>query len=115
VGRKLTEWSKAVNAKPAEVRETPAQAKARERREAKRQRRDADPTGRPISEVGEHSAAGLACPKCGGTQFKAKRRGLVKAAVAPTFVVPFVGAAAFAAAPKSRVKCVTCGNEYQRG
>lgn len=64
-------------------------------------RRDAS-AGKAISEVGEQSAAGLACPKCGGAQFKAKRSAAGK----------FAGGLL---APKSRVKCVTCGTEYRRG
>ena len=61
-----------------------------------------------ISQVGDRTPAGLACPKCGGTNFKAKRSRGAKILLAP---IPI----AIAAAPKSRVKCVTCGTEYQRG
>ena len=61
-----------------------------------------------ISEVGQRSAAGLACPKCGGTAFKAKRSKGAKLLAAPLAIV-------IAVMPKTRVKCVTCGTEYLRG
>lgn len=61
-----------------------------------------------ISKVGDRTPSGLACPKCGGTAFKAKRSRVAKLLLAP---VPI----AIAAAPKSRVRCVTCGTEYLRG
>lgn len=62
-----------------------------------------------ISAVGDRSAGILACPSCGGTQFKAKRRGaakLIGLSLSP------LGALAM---PKTRVKCITCGKEYLRG
>jgi hypothetical protein len=46
-----------------------------------------------------------ACPKCGGTQFTAKR-------AKKGFVLVGVGALA---APKSQLKCVTCGTMFKRG
>jgi hypothetical protein len=55
-----------------------------------------------ISQVGVKSAGGLACPKCGGTNFTAKRSAGGK-----------VGFGLLAA--KTRVKCVTCGAQYTRG
>ncbi len=64
---------------------------------------------RPISEAGDQTAGGLACPKCGGTQFKAKRGRLGK-----LIGVATVGVGALAV-PKRWVKCETCGTEYQRG
>lgn len=70
-----------------------------------------------ISKVGTQTAAGLACPNCGGTQFEAKRSFGAKAravALAP-FVTPAVAAAGLYLAPKSRVRCITCGTEYARG
>lgn len=63
----------------------------------------------PISTTGDRSSGALACPKCGGTQFKAKRSKGAKALLIPT-----VGMGALLA-KKSRVKCVTCGTEYMRG
>ena len=56
----------------------------------------------PLSVVGDRSGPGLACPKCGGTQFTAKRSVLGKA----------IGGVL---APKSEVKCVTCGTIFKRG
>jgi hypothetical protein len=55
-----------------------------------------------ISRVGQHTEGGLACPRCGGTQFKAKRS--VKGKVAAGLL-----------APKSQVRCVTCGAVFKRG
>ena len=55
-----------------------------------------------LSKAGDRSGGGLACPKCGGTSFRAKRsmKGKMTAGVA---------------APKSRVKCETCGEQFKRG
>jgi hypothetical protein len=51
------------------------------------------------------------CPQCGGTSFKAKRSGkgkfLASAGGLNLITMPL--------APKSRVKCTTCGTEYKRG
>lgn len=55
-----------------------------------------------ISKVGDRSSGVLACPKCGGTGFKAKRSLMGKVALGVL-------------APKTRVKCTTCGKEYDRG
>jgi hypothetical protein len=55
-----------------------------------------------ISKVGVQGGAGLQCPKCGGTQFKAKRSAGGKMALGVL-------------APKTRVRCVTCGTQYTRG
>jgi len=55
-----------------------------------------------ISKVGMRDTGGLRCPKCGGNQFTAKRSPGGK-----------VGLGLLA--PKTRVKCVTCGAEYSRG
>lgn len=56
----------------------------------------------PLSAVGQHTDAGLACPKCGSTQFTAKRsvKGKLVAGVL---------------APKTQVKCVACGTMFKRG
>lgn len=51
----------------------------------------------------------LRCPKCGGTQFEAKRSGRGKAIGVVTLGVGAV------LMPKSRVRCVTCGKEFKRG
>ena len=64
---------------------------------------------RPISKAGNQTPHGLACPKCGGMQFKAKRGGLGKLVGVATAGVGTL------AMPKRWVKCETCGTEYQRG
>lgn len=70
----------------------------------------------PISKVADRSSGTLACPKCGGTQFKAKRSTKSRAGiVAGSAVTLGVGLVAAAATKQTRVKCVTCGTEYQRG
>jgi hypothetical protein len=68
--------------------------------------------GRPISQAGARAEGGkgqLLCPNCGGAQFKAKRSAAAKAVLIPT-----VGVGALLA-PKSRVKCETCGTVFLRG
>ena len=90
-----------------------------QRHEASNQRQLAKPIGgtvkAEISAVGDRSSGFLACPKCGGAQFRIKRRGLVKGAA--WIAAPLTGALSLAAlaAPKSRVQCVTCKTEYLRG
>lgn len=64
---------------------------------------------RRLSKAGQHTDAGLACPKCGGTQFTAKR-----SATGKTVGVVTLGVGALLA-PKTRVKCVTCGKSFIRG
>lgn len=65
--------------------------------------------GKPkLSKVGDTSSGTLACPKCKGTQFKAKRSGLGKLASAPLPVTMLL-------VPKHHVKCVACGTTYRRG
>ncbi len=63
----------------------------------------------PISAVGDQSSGGLACPKCGGAQFTAKRSNKGK-----LFGFMIVGVGGLIA-PKSQVKCVTCGTMFKRG
>jgi hypothetical protein len=55
-----------------------------------------------LSNVGVRTQDGLACPGCGGTNFTARRsaNGIFVAGVW---------------APKSQVKCVTCGRVFKRG
>lgn len=68
----------------------------------------------PISQVGDRSGGTLACPKCGGTNFKAKRSG--KAKIASIGAAPLTGGASLAGLAKaSQVKCVTCGTYFKRG
>ena len=63
---------------------------------------------RRLAEVGNQTQAGLACPRCGGTQFTAKRSAKGKAIGFATLGVGGL------IAPKSRVKCVTCGMMFLR-
>ena len=71
----------------------------------------AAPRGRQkISEAGAHTESGqLVCPKCGGAQFKAKRSKKGKVIGITTLGVGGV------IAPKSQVKCETCGTMFKRG
>jgi hypothetical protein len=62
-----------------------------------------------LSEVGDTSSGVLTCPRCGGAGFQAKRSRGAKLALGVT-----VGVGALLA-PKTRVKCTTCGTEYRRG
>lgn len=64
-----------------------------------------------ISEVGHRAEGGgvLTCPFCGGTQFAAKRSAGAKVGLGLT-----IGLGALLA-PKTRVKCITCGKEFLRG
>lgn len=50
-----------------------------------------------------------ACPRCGSTQFTAKRSGGAKLIGGLTFGIGAM------LAPKSRVRCVGCKKEYRRG
>jgi hypothetical protein len=70
-----------------------------------------------LSEVGSKTEAGLACPKCGSTQFKAKRsaRGKLIGGTVGVATLGVLGPAAAALAPKSQVRCVACGTTYKRG
>ena len=62
-----------------------------------------------LSKAGEVGAGGLQCPKCGGTQFTAKRSKKGKVLGVVTVGVGVV------AAPKTQVKCVACGKMFRRG
>jgi hypothetical protein len=62
-----------------------------------------------LSAVGAQTDHGLACPKCGGTQFVAKRSNKGKVVGFATLGVGGL------VAPKSQVKCVACGTMYKRG
>ena len=76
---------------------------ARRNRHIEAERRIADRS--KISDVGVKTPAGLACPKCGGTQFKAGRKASTKVAFG---VASLLGEA-------QHVRCVTCGTRYMRG
>lgn len=70
----------------------------------------------PISQVADRSSGGLACPKCGGTNLKAKRSGKAVVGVTAGTVATFGLGAVFAGKAKKRwVVCETCGTRYQRG
>lgn len=72
----------------------------------------------PISRVGKTGGqgVGLACPRCGGAQFKQRRsRGGRAGIVAGTVLLPGIGTVAGAALTKQKqVQCVTCGARYRR-
>jgi len=61
-----------------------------------------------ISDAGM-TAEGVRCPKCGGQQFTAKRSKKGK------FIGVVTVGAGVVLAPKTQVKCVTCGTMYKRG
>src|SRR5437879_3541954 len=64
-----------------------------------------------LSEVGAHGTDGtLRCPRCGGTNFTAKRSGGGKAT---GLAVLGIGGALLAR--KTQVRCVTCGATFKRG
>lgn len=65
----------------------------------------ADRAPRVLSEVGSRAGGVLVCPKCDGGSFKAHRRLGTKLAF---------GAASMLGTA-TRVRCVTCGTDYQRG
>ncbi len=71
----------------------------------------------PISEVARRDASGIACPKCGGTQFKARRTGAARAGItgAAVLTAGLGGLAGAAATKQKRVTCVTCGTRHMRG
>lgn len=64
---------------------------------------------RRLSKAGGQTAAGLACPRCGSSQFTAKRSKKGKVIGVVTVGVGVL------LAPKSQVKCVACGTMYRRG
>lgn len=76
-----------------------------------------------LSAVGVRTDSGLACPRCGGAQFKTKRSVKWKAGLAGGAALTALSAGAWApvliasaatAKPKW-VVCVTCGEVYNRG
>jgi ribosomal protein S27AE len=64
---------------------------------------------RELTEVADRSSGQLACPKCGGTQFHARRSNTKRLIGAAT-----VGAASLLTS-RSQVQCVTCGAKFKRG
>jgi hypothetical protein len=74
--------------------------------------RDADHRGQGLT-LNEQGV--LACPKCGGTQFKLRRTAGQRVAVgSATVLFGLIGAGAGAAATDQRVQCVTCGLFYEK-
>jgi len=64
-----------------------------------------------ISTVGTKSeAGGLACPRCGGTHFKARRSRAARYGGGVT-----LGVATLLVTKQKQVTCVTCGTRYDRG
>lgn len=62
-----------------------------------------------ITDAGRTEGGTLACPRCGGASFKAKRSLPSKVVTVAT-----VGVGALVV-PKRWVKCQTCGATYKRG
>jgi hypothetical protein len=60
---------------------------------------------RTLTEVGDRTSGVLACPRCGGTQFKVQRKTSTKLAFG---LSSMLGNARW-------VRCVTCGQRYRRG
>lgn len=59
---------------------------------------------------------GLACPRCGGTGFKARRSTGARAGIVTTTVATggLGGLAAAGVTKQKQVTCVTCGARYAR-
>jgi hypothetical protein len=72
-----------------------------------RSKREKARHGQTLSARGVHGegGAGLACPKCGGSQFKVARKNSTKIAFG---AASMLGQAHW-------VRCVTCGTRYRRG
>ena len=93
----------------------------RERQKAadKRLQKARNPANKPISQVGKPAAggAGLACPVCGGAQFKARRSKAARVGIAGATLTTggLAGLGAAAVTKQKKVQCVTCGTIYQRG
>ena len=62
-----------------------------------------------LSAVAKRTGSGLACPRCGGTEFTAKRSNKGKIGLGAVFLP------AALLAPKTQVKCVACGMMFKRG
>lgn len=72
----------------------------------------------PVSQAAQKvPGGGLACPQCGGTQWKAGRKaGKVGASVAVGLLIaPVAGLGLTALASSKVVRCVTCGATFKRG
>ena len=78
----------------------------------------ADADGQPLSQVGRRTPEGvLVCPYCGSAQLETKRSagGKVGGGCLGWCLVGPVGLLGALLAPKSRVRCVACGREFERG
>ncbi|MBV9293385.1 MAG: hypothetical protein JO222_13130 [Frankiales bacterium] len=87
-------------------------AKAEQHAAERRERRASRPRATrstPISSAGKVDGGGLACPRCGGTQFKARRSTKARAGIVMT------GAVGAVATRQTQVTCVTCGTRWKRG
>lgn len=98
------------------------QADARQARSEKKQTKEASrlangtATNRKISEVGKREDGTLGCPRCGSSQFKARKSTGKRTAIATTAVISGgITAVAGLAAKKNQVQCVACGARYSRG
>lgn len=89
-----------------------------ERHRAAVARRKLDKGKVAISTVGKADGQpGLACPKCGGAQFKARRSTAARATIGAATVATggIAGLGAAAVTRQKQVQCVTCGAKYMRG
>lgn len=59
---------------------------------------------KPLSHVGDRSAGTLACPRCGGTQFRVHRTKTTKLTFGLLSLLR----------PAHHVRCATCGTDYRR-
>ena len=62
-----------------------------------------------LSKVADRDDGDLRCPKCGGSQFKARRSNTSRMVGVSTLGVGAV------LTPRSQVQCVTCGAKFRRG
>jgi hypothetical protein len=72
----------------------------------------------PISQIGIRTGGGLACPRCGGTNFKARRSTKGRAGIVGATLLTggLLGTAAGAGLTKQAwVTCITCGSLFGRG
>lgn len=96
------------------------EAQAKKQREAKQAKSLArgKAVDVPISQVGRGAeAAGLACPRCGGAWFKARRSTGARVGIATTTLATggIGGLGAAAVTNQKQVQCITCGARYKRG
>jgi len=85
----------------------------------KRQASRPAPASKKMAPVLDTGSGSPTCPKCGGTQFKARRTvgqrfGIVAVGALTLPISAGAGALAAAKGMKQRVQCVTCGMFYAR-